>query len=80
MALAVAATALLFLTERPASFPQPPERSLPLSLIAAEGDPVSFWEAFGVQADTVLALIAIQAQEDVAGQESSTRDGREESR
>ncbi|MGH7477662.1 MAG: hypothetical protein ACRELD_15455 [Longimicrobiales bacterium] len=68
-ALAAAATALLLLVGRPASLPAPAQDSLALSLIAAEGDPVTLWGAFGIQADPVLALIAFQGQTALSGQD-----------
>ncbi|MQA88743.1 MAG: hypothetical protein GEU90_00715 [Gemmatimonas sp.] len=66
-ALAAAAIALPLLIEPPAATPNPPQDSLSLGLIAAEGDPVALWRAFGIQADQVLALIAFQAQGDATG-------------
>ncbi len=69
-ALAAASAALLLLVGRPAVSPEPPPGSIPLGLVAADGDPVALWSALGVQADPVLALIAIQEQEDVMGRGS----------
>lgn len=59
--LATAATALLILLDPPVSGGSA-SGSLPLSVLAAEGDPVSLWRALGIEADPVLALIAIQEQ------------------
>lgn len=67
-ALAAAATTLLLLTGRPAEVSEPPPGSIPLSLVASEGDPVALWEALGIRAHPVLARIAIQEQGDVMGQ------------
>lgn len=64
-ALAAASTALLLLVGRPAVFPEPPPGSIPLGLVASEGDPVTLWRALGIPADPVLALIAVQEPEDV---------------
>jgi hypothetical protein len=66
-ALAVASTTLLLLMERPA-FAERPRGSLALGFVASAGDPVTLWGALGVQADPVLAWIAIREQGDVAGQ------------
>jgi len=79
-ALAAGAAALLLLIERPAAFQEPAQGSLSLSLVAAEGDPVTLWGAFGIQADPVLALIAIQKQGDVTGQGSPPSIPEEENR
>lgn len=69
-ALAAASAALLLLVGRPAVFPGPSPGSIPLGLVASAGDPVMLWRALGVQADPVLALIAIQEQSDVTRQGS----------
>lgn len=78
--LAAAAAALPLLFEPPAAVSELPQDSFSLSLVAAEGDPVALWGAFGVQADPVLAMIAIQEQGDVTGQESPPADPEEENR
>jgi hypothetical protein len=65
--LTAASIALLLLIERSA-FPEPPPGSLALDLVASAGDPVTLWGALGVQADPVLAWIAIRDQGDMAGQ------------
>lgn len=79
-ALAAAAAALLFLTEHPGAVPESPQGSLALILVAADGDPVTLWGALGIQADPVLALIAIQEQGDVTGQGVPASTRQEESR
>jgi hypothetical protein len=58
-ALAAAASALLFM------FGPPPDRGsgdggLPLSVVAAQGDPVALWEGVGIEADPVLAVMILQ--------------------
>lgn len=67
-ALAAVSTALLLLVGRPAASPEPPPGSIALALVASEGDPVTLWGAFGIQADPVLALIAVQEQADLTRQ------------
>jgi hypothetical protein len=64
-ALAVASTALLLVVGRPAASPELPPGSIPLDLVASDGDPVALWRALGIQADPVLAQIAIRGQGDV---------------
>ncbi|MBI4421972.1 MAG: hypothetical protein HY560_14200 [Gemmatimonadetes bacterium] len=78
-AVAAVATALL-LVQRPAAFPEPPPGSIPLGLIAADGEPVTLWGALGIQADPVLALIAIREQRDVTGQRAPQTIPQEENR
>lgn len=62
-ALAAAAAALLLLLD-----PRNPPASSPgwssLSVVAAAGEPVALWDALGIEADPVLALIALQKQAD----------------
>jgi len=58
-ALAATAMALLVLIESPIVFPEPAPGSITLGLVASDGDPVTLWSAIGVQADPVLAWIAI---------------------
>jgi hypothetical protein len=41
-------------------------------MVAAEGDPVTLWGAFGIEADPVLALIAVRMQDDPMGEGSGT--------
>jgi hypothetical protein len=79
-ALAAASTALLLLVGRPAVFPEPPPGSIPLGLVASDGDPVTLWRALGIQADPVLALIAIRKQGDVTGQGAPPSVRQEETR
>jgi hypothetical protein len=64
-AAALAAAALLVVAGRSAAFPEPPQSSLSLGLLAADGDPAMLWVALGVPADPVLAHIAVQEQGDV---------------
>ncbi|MQA92390.1 MAG: hypothetical protein GEU90_19550 [Gemmatimonas sp.] len=66
-ALAAAAIALPLLIGPP-TVSEPRTEGLSLSLIAAEGDPVTLWGAFGIPADPVLARIAFQGQRNRAGQ------------
>jgi len=61
-ALATAAAALLFML-KPETIREPAQGWLPLSVVAAEGEPFALWEGLGISADPVLALIALQ-QED----------------
>ena len=63
-ALAAVAAVLSLVTGLRSAFPEARQDWVSLSLIAAEGDPVTLWEAFGIQADPVLALIALQEEED----------------
>jgi hypothetical protein len=69
-ALAVASTVLLLLAGRRAGPPQTPPGSIPLGLVASGGDPVTLWRALGIQADPVLAQIAIREQTDATRQDS----------
>jgi hypothetical protein len=71
-ALAVGSTALLLLVGRPAVFQEPAPGSIPLELVASDGDPVTLWGALGIRADPVLALIAIREQGDLTGQGTPT--------
>jgi hypothetical protein len=59
--LAAAAALVLFTLEmrRPDS---DIDHSLALSFLAADGSPVALWNAAGIQADPVLALVALQEQ------------------
>ncbi|HUF51003.1 MAG TPA: hypothetical protein VMN60_09235 [Longimicrobiales bacterium] len=56
-AIVLAATALLLALERPAARGQ---TELPLSVMAADGEPFAIWTGVGLEADPVLALIALQ--------------------
>ena len=59
----VAAAALLLLLDRPNTAIGESQRgSLPLNVMAAEGEPVALWESVGIDAHPVLALIALQQQ------------------
>lgn len=59
VALAAAAALIAFAADRarPAG---PGRQSLPLTVLAAGGDPAVLWESVGVRADPVLGLIALQ--------------------
>jgi hypothetical protein len=61
-ALAAAAAAFFLLTWRPAALPEAPPGSILLELVATNGDPVALWTARGVEADPVLAWVALQRQ------------------
>lgn len=62
MAVGAAAAAAVLVSIGPfGSAPPTDPGSVPLSVIAAQGDPVALWEAVGIKADPVLARIAIQA-------------------
>ena len=63
---AAAAAALLVLLERSTAVPGPAPGSVPLGLVASDGDPVTIWRAVGIEADPVLARIAIQGSRDAA--------------
>ena len=60
---AAAATTFLILSGRPGKVAEQTQASLPLSLIAAQGDPVTIWETLGIEAHPVLALIVFREQE-----------------
>lgn len=59
VALAAAAAALLFVLH-PRDAIREGGDGLPLSVVAWEGEPFALWEGFGIDADPVLALIALQ--------------------
>jgi hypothetical protein len=71
-ALAAAVVSLFIAMERPGASPDPTPSALPLDLMVRAGDPVAAWEAsleaFGIQADPVLAIIAFQGQLDLRAQ------------
>jgi hypothetical protein len=61
VALAAAAAIVAFAADR--ARPVQSERgqpSLPLAMLAADGDPAVLWQSVGIEADPVLALIALQ--------------------
>ena len=58
-ALAVAAGALLLVSPAEPPSPQPRAGEVPLSVVATEGDPAALLAGLGVEADPVLALIAL---------------------
>lgn len=60
--LAAAAAALLLLVLPGERVRPSATASLALNVIAAEGDPAALWEGFGIEADPVLALIALQTR------------------
>ncbi len=59
-ALATAAAASLFMLYPPKTLRDSGHGWLPLSVMAAEGEPFALWEGLGIDADPVLALIALQ--------------------
>lgn len=61
VAMAAAAVALL-LVLHPRNATREAGDGLPLSVVAAEGEPVALWEGLGIEADPVLALIALQQE------------------
>lgn len=63
-ALAATAMAVVLLTRRPAALPESLAGSIPLELVATNGDPVALWRARGIEADPVLAWVALQRQEE----------------
>lgn len=61
-AVLATAAAALFVVLDPSGIREASDHgSLPLSVVAAEGEPFALWEAAGIDADPVLALIAMQA-------------------
>jgi hypothetical protein len=60
--LAAAAAAILVIAQQGKQV-GPAPGSLPLNVMAAEGDPAALWEGYGVEADPVLALIALQPRQ-----------------
>ena len=78
--LAAAATAFFFLTWRPAALPESPRGSVLLGLVAAEGEPIALWRARGIEADPVLAWVALQRQEELHRQSAPATAGEESSR
>jgi hypothetical protein len=69
-ALSAVSIALLLLIGRPAVPPEPPPGSMLVGLVASGGDPVTLWRSLGIQADPVLAQIAIREQTDATRQDS----------
>ena len=61
-ALAAVAAALLLLSDAVPGERQPDAGAVPLSLLASRGDPGAFLEQLGIEADPVLALIALQEE------------------
>jgi hypothetical protein len=60
--LAAAAAAMLVLLDPTPAPSGPGDGALPLSLVAAGGQPVALLEGLGIPADPVLALIALEAR------------------
>lgn len=58
--IATAAAALFILLDPIGRLEESSEGSLPLNVMAAEGEPFALWNAAGIDADPVLALIAMQ--------------------
>jgi hypothetical protein len=79
-AVAAASVALLLLIGRSAVAPEPRPGSIALGLVASDGEPVTIWRALGIQADPVLAQIAIREQGEVPGQRSPPISPEEENR
>lgn len=76
-ALAVASAAALIVMGRgDASVAR--EGSMPLELVAADGDPVALWRARGIAAHPVLALIAVQDPEPASERDTDSGMEREE--
>lgn len=61
-ALAAVAAALLLLSDAVPGGRRPDAGAVPLSLLAAQGDPGAFLEQLGIEADPVLALIALREE------------------
>lgn len=61
-ALAAAAAALLLVLHAEPARQEPDPSALPLSLVAAEGEPAALLEGLGIHADPVLALIVLLEQ------------------
>jgi hypothetical protein len=61
-ALAAAAAALLWMIPTEPSSPLPGAGELPLSVMATKGDPAALLAGLGVEADPVLALIALEGR------------------
>jgi hypothetical protein len=60
-ALAAAALALAFLTSSPPRIePSPTADAMALGIVASDGEPAALWAALGVQADPVLARLALE--------------------
>lgn len=75
--LAAASVTLLLLVGRSAAGRNAGRESVALGLVASNGDPATLWGALGVQADPVLAQIAIQNRQEVTGRTSPPADGPE---
>jgi hypothetical protein len=61
---AVAAVVVFILETDRSARAAPPSGAIPLTVVASAGDPATLWEAFGVDAHPVLALIALQGRDD----------------
>jgi hypothetical protein len=59
-AIAAAAAVLLFALAPAATVQESGEGWLPLSVVAADGEPFALWVGLGIESDPVLALIALQ--------------------
>jgi hypothetical protein len=57
-----AAAALLLLLDGRDTEDRAAQGVLPLSVMAAQGDPFALWQSLGIEADPVLALIALQQE------------------
>ena len=79
-ALAAAATTFFLLSWRPGAPPESPPGSILLELVATNGDPVALWRARGIEADPVLAWVALQRQEELDRQSAPAAAREENSR
>jgi len=61
-AMATAAAALLVMFDLPGILRDTGHGELPLSVVAADGEAFALWQGLGIDADPVLALIALQEQ------------------
>ena len=61
-AMATAAVALLFMLRPAAIVRESGDSRVPLSVVAAEGEPFALWAGLGIDADPVLALIALEGR------------------
>lgn len=68
VAIAAASVALMLIVKGPKNLRDAPPGSIPLGLIAAGGNPAILWSSLGIEADPVLALIAVQEQQAPSGE------------
>jgi hypothetical protein len=60
VALAAAAAAMLFVLDQPQAIRESGRGALALGIVAADGEAAGLWQGLGIDADPVLALIALQ--------------------